>query len=337
MIAGCPGRGGGTAPYGQLRALLLLLAFLLLPWLQWNGQPVLMLDIAHRQLHLPGSQWGPAHAATGLLLALAAVAALCLATGLAGRLWCGKLCPQTVLGQLHARLHHRLPAPLARAAWVLLAVLTGVSFVGYFLPIRQLLLPPFAGWSPWSAFWAAFYGLATWANIGFLRTRVCTQLCPFARLQPWITDRHTPHVQYQAPRGEPRGPRPPELGDIASRGRRLLDPETARDYVVRAANPALAGPLPRFAPNRLGDCTDCGRCVQACPLALDIRHGLDARCLDCGQCLVACNREMAARGYPAGLIRRAAAAGGPLPWHRPRLYASAALLLLALGAAVWLG
>ena len=322
-----------------LRPLALLLVFLVLPWLHWQGQPVLQLDLANRQLYLPGLSARIDNAAVVLALIIAAVAGLCLVTALTGRLWCGRACPQLMLGQLHARLSRKLPRKTAALAWALLAGVIGVHFVGYFLPIRSLVLFPFNGWTLLGAAWAGFYALATWANIAYLGSRVCTQFCPFARIQPWITDPRTPHVRYDAPRGEPRGPRAADLGSLSKRGRRLLDPDTARDYVVRAANPTLSGALPRFAPSRLGDCTDCGRCVQACPLQLDIRHGLDARCLDCGLCQTACDREMRARGYPGGLIAHAAAPQQAIPlphWKRPTLLASAAVLCAALATACWL-
>lgn len=335
-----PGCATATTPYWRhLLAWLLLATFLLLPWLRIDGQPALLVDIGQRQLFLLGHALGSQHAPGLIALSLAMAAGLYLLTNLGGRLWCGFACPQTVLGQLHSDLLRRIgPAP-TRVAWALLAVATGISFVGYFLPLHSLLTPPFNGWGPWSLFWAGFYGLATWANIAYLKTRVCTDLCPFARLQPWIGDARTPHVQYQAPRGEPRGPRPDDLPDIATRGRRLLDPETARDYVVRAANPELAGPLPQFPAKRLGDCTDCGLCLRQCPLGLDIRNGHDARCLDCGRCIDACNSQMQARGYARGLIARrprpCMEVEQRAPRWRPRPLLAGAVMLLAL-ATSWL-
>ena len=308
-----------------------------LPWLQHDGQPLLLLDLANRQAILLGLPLGADALPALLALTVAALAALYLLTHLAGRLWCGLLCPQTVLGTLHRKLPS-LPAPLAHSAWAVLALWTGLSFIGYFTPIRGLL-PPGDGWNAWTVFWAALYALATWANIAWLGNRVCTELCPFARLQPTISDAHTPHVRYLARRGEPRGARPPGSPGIAARGRPLLNPATAQDYVVRAANPAIAGAWPRFAIDRLGDCLDCGQCVASCPQALDIRNGVDARCLDCGLCIDACNQALATHQLPGGLIGRhsdASLHGLPRQTWRPRGLIAGATLLAAGLSAAWL-
>ena len=319
----------------RLLAAGLLATFYVLPWLSINGAPVLMLDLAARDAFILGQRL-PTRSLPGLLcLAVAALALLYLLTNLGGRLWCGLACPQSILGQLYLQLQ-RCGRHCGNLLWALLAIWTGVSFVGYFIPIKPLFSLQDSGWSPWSLFWASFYGLATWANIRFLRTRLCRELCPFARLQPWIEDAHTPHVRYQPCRGEPRGPRAAGLPGIHARGRPLLDPDTARDYVFRAANPAIAGSWPRFADNRLGDCLDCGQCQQQCPLQLDIRNGVDANCLDCGRCISACDQALASHGLPPGLIQRQPAlpmADGRC-WHklrqRPRTLLASVILLISL-------
>lgn len=334
-----PSAGAAPRRWRVLWASLLLVLFCGLPWWQINGLPLLLVDLGGRQLFFVGHAVSSPQGGSLIAIAAALACALYLLTHLCGRLWCGLLCPQTLLGQLHTQLEKYTSPAAARVLWPAIATLVGLSFVGYFVPIRSLLLPPFEGWSLWSAFWCLFYAAATWANIAFLRSRVCTDLCPFARLQPWISDHHTPHVRYCAPRGEPRGPRPDTVTDIATRGRRQLDPQTAQDYVVRAANAAIAGPLPRFAHNRLGDCTDCGLCLSLCPIGLDIRNGLDARCLDCGLCIDACDTQMRTCGYATGLIARQAEStlmGEPHTVLRRRTVISALALLAATAAACWL-
>ena len=321
----------------RLSAPLLLGSFYLLPWLSINGEPAVLFDLAGRHAYLLGIELAADELPALLALAVSGLALLYLLTNLGGRLWCGLLCPQSILGSLYQQLM-QLGRHGGNLLWALLAIWTGISFVGYFTPVRQLLPPDAAGWNHWTVFWAVFYAAATWANIRFLRTRLCTELCPFARLQPWITDQHTPHVRYQLRRGEPRGARAPGLPGIHARGRALLNPTTAQDYVFRAANPAIAGSWPRFAPDRLGDCLDCAQCQQQCPLKLDIRNGVDGNCLDCGLCISVCDRQLAAHGLPGGLIRRQSQADAeeqPARFMRPRTVVA---LVIALGSALssWL-
>lgn len=331
---------------GPLRVGLLAL-FYALPWLQWNGRQALLLDLAARRFDLFGWILWPDD--VGVLLGLLAVAAVALAllTHLAGRIWCGYACPQTLWAAafdgLARTLARALPAPAARpatqVAWLLLSLWTGLTFVGLFSPIRGLLAAaPHAGWSGWETFWVLFYAAATWGNAGFLREQVCRSLCPFARLQPLLTDPHTPRMLYDAPRGEPRGPRPRGLGGVRDRGRGLLDPTTAQDYVFRAAHPLLAGPVPHFPADRLGDCLDCAACVRACPMHLDIRHGPQADCLACGACLDACAAQQRLAGFGTPLVRYCSPqtmADQPRRWWRPRTLGLLAMLAMLLGCGAW--
>ena len=193
--------------------LALLVLFHALPWLQWDGRQALLLDLNARRFDLFAWTLWPDD--IGVLLGLLAVMAvgLALLTHLAGRVWCGHACPQTLwtrafdgIAQALARV---LPAKLARPAtqlaWLLLSLWTGITFVGLFSPIRELVTGAFDGaWSGWETFWVLFYAGATWGNAGFLREQVCRSLCPFARMQPLLTDPHTPRMLYDPRRGEPR-------------------------------------------------------------------------------------------------------------------------------------
>jgi cytochrome c oxidase accessory protein FixG len=147
---------------------------------------------------------------------------------------------------------------------------TGFTFVGYFVPIRELgpELLVFAG--GWQIFWVFFYGLATYGNAGFMREQVCKYMCPYARFQSAMFDRDTLIVTYDEARGEPRGPRVKTV-----------------DYKAKG----------------LGDCIDCTLCVQVCPVGIDIRKGLQYECIGCGLCVDACNTVMDKMHYPRGLIR----------------------------------
>ncbi len=157
-------------------------------------------------------------------------------------------------------------------------------------------------------------------------------------MQPLLTDPHTPRMLYDARRGEPRGARPFGLGGVLGRGRGLLDPVTAQDYVFRAAHPLLAGPMPTFSADRLGDCSDCAACVRACPMQLDIRQGPQADCLACGACLDACAQEQHQAGFGPGLVRYCspqAMAGQPRQWWRARTLALLSMLLALLACGAW--
>ncbi|MGV8959191.1 MAG: 4Fe-4S dicluster domain-containing protein [Stenotrophomonas sp.] len=293
----------------------MLAAFYLLPWLQWNQQPAVRLDLIARRFDLFGLTLWPQDGLLVLCAVLLAAAGLALATTLYGRLWCGYACPQTLLTRAFRAIEQmtectgaaRIPARILRQLlWAGLSLWTGITFVGFFSPLGELLsqLRPFA-WSAGESFWAVFYALATWINVAYLRGQVCADLCPYARLQRVMTDRDTPRVVYDARCGEPRGPRTVGNGSVMQRGRGLLDPGTASDYVFRAAHPAIAGTQPRFSDEHLGDCTDCSACVSACPSGLDIRNGSSAQCIECGACIDACNAEMARYRFPGSLIHRA--------------------------------
>lgn len=331
-----------------LLTTVLLASFHALPWLRWNGRQALLLDLSNRRFDLFGLTLWPGD--VGLLISLLAAAAVGLAlfTHVAGRLWCGHACPQTLWSTLFNRVerctrrwlrHPVAERTLRHVLWAMIALWTGVTFVGFFTPIDALLgrlvqLRP----SGWEIFWILFYAAATWGNGGFLRRRVCTTLCPFARFQPALSDGHTPRMLYMAPRGEPRGARPAGLGSVARRGRGLLDGTTAQDYVFRAAHPELAGPMPRFAFDRLGDCIDCAACVRACPIGLDIRNGPHADCLSCAACLLACHRVQHDAGFDTGLIRFCAPermAGRPRRLLRPVTLALLGVLVVLVLLGGW--
>jgi len=327
-----------------LLSALLLAGFYALPWLRWDGRQALLFDLAARRFDLFGWTLWPQD--VGLLLGLAAVlaTALVLLTNLAGRVWCGYGCPQTLWSRLFRWIEQgiarRVPAAgAARAithlAWMLVAAWTGITFVGFFSPIHGLVgtsWPPL--WSGWETFWIVFYAAATWGNAGFLREHVCRELCPYARIHGVFCDSDTPRMHYRARRGEPRGPRMPGLGGVEARGRGLLDPTSARDYAFRAAHEDIAGPMPRFSADRLGDCLDCGACASVCPMALDVRAGPHADCIGCGDCLDACDARMRAAQFPIGLLQYTSTAAmqqRPGRWLRPRTLAAAGALLALLG------
>ena len=270
------------------------LVFYGLPWLQWNGRQALLFDLGARRFYLFGAVLYPQDFIylTGLLVVSAL--SLFLFTAVAGRLWCGYACPQTVYTEMFMWIEQRIEgdrvarmrldaAPwrfdkvwrkaIKHAAWIVVALVTGFTFVGYFTPIRTLWAEAFTlGFGPWEWFWVNFYALATYGNAGFMREQVCKYMCPYARFQSAMFDRDTLVIAYDDVRGEARGSR------------------------SRKADPKKLG---------LGDCIDCGLCVQVCPTGIDIRRGLQYECIGCAACIDVCDGVMDKMAYPRGLIRYA--------------------------------
>ena len=370
--------------FQRLRAIavwVLLGMYYVFPWLNWDGRQSVLFDLPARKFYVFWLNFWPQDFVFLAMLLIIAGLALFFFTALAGRLWCGYACPQTVWTEVFIWIELKLEGDRGKrmkldsspwtaekirrrgskhVAWLLFALWTGFTFVGFFTPIRELAdrLVPFA-WSGWETFWVLFYSLATWGNAGFLREQVCKYMCPYARFQSAMFDRNTLIIAYDPMRGEPRGPRKKgSLTSVLERARGLIEKTAAYDYVFRAAhhhtaadnlvaargNTAIADPglkaepLPKFAPDELGDCIDCTICVQVCPTGIDIRNGLQYECIACGACIDACNEVMDKVGYPHGLIRYATQNeidGKPSKVLRPRIIAYGLLLLALLIAWGW--
>lgn len=284
-----------TGRFTQLRltaAWVLLGLFYLLPWMGWDGRQGILFDLPARQFHLFGlTLWPQDFIFLAWLLVMAALS-LFFFTAIAGRLWCGYACPQTVWTEVFLWLERVTEGDRARrmrldagpwsadkigrkaakqALWIAFALWTGFTFVGFFTPIRELATRTLAlDLGPWETFWLLFYGFATYGNAGFLREQVCRYMCPYARFQSAMFDKDTLIISYDAERGDPRG------------GRR------------RGTDPRAVG---------LGDCTDCTLCVQVCPTGIDIRRGLQYECIACAACIDACDSVMDRMGYARGLVR----------------------------------
>ena len=268
------------------------LVFYGLPWLTWNGRQAVLFDLGARKFYVFGLVFWPQDFIFLAALLIIAALALFLFTAVAGRLWCGYACPQTVYTEMFMWIERKVEgdflarkkldtAPwslekvgkkaLKHGAWIAVAAWTGFTFVGYFTPILVLVREVLtASLGPWEAFWILFYGAATYGNAGYLREQVCKYMCPYARFQGVMFDADTLVISYDPHRGEPRGPR------------------------SRKADRKAAG---------LGDCVDCGICVQVCPVGIDIRQGLQYECIGCAACIDGCDQVMDRMGYPRGLIR----------------------------------
>lgn len=265
-----------------------------LPWVNWNDRQAVLFDLGARKFYIFGMVLWPQDVIYLTLLLIISALGLFLFTAVAGRLFCGYACPQTVYTEIFMWIERRIEgdrikrirldeAPLSlhkvrvkatkHLLWLLVAVWTGFSFIGYFAPIRDLMADLMAfALGPWQWFWLLFYSFATWGNAGFLREQVCKYMCPYARFQSVMVDRDTLVVTYDKARGDPRG----------SRSKKV-------DYKEQG----------------LGDCVDCSICVQVCPTGIDIRDGLQYMCIGCGACVDACHEVMNKLEYPTGLIRYA--------------------------------
>ena len=274
-----------------LAATLLLGTYYLVPWINWNGRQGILFDLPDRKFYLFEMVLWPQDFIYLAGLLIVAALSLFFFTALAGRLWCGYACPQTVWTELFLWIERKVEGDrnkrirldqshtlekwikkvVKHGVWILLSAWTGYTFVGYFTPITELGSKIFAlDTGPWETFWVLFYGFATYGNAGWMREQVCIYMCPYARFQSAMFDRDTLMISYDASRGDPRGGR------------------------NRKTNKEDKG---------LGDCIDCKLCVQVCPTGIDIRDGLQYQCIGCAACIDVCDEVMEKMTYPKGLIR----------------------------------
>ncbi len=281
--------------WGTLRNLAmfsLLGLYYGLPWINLNGQQIVLFDLPARQFHIFGFTFWPQDFIYLSALLIIAALALFMFTALAGRLWCGYACPQTVWTEMYMWMERLVEGDSRKRkkldkgprnfnfyrikttkhlVWLVFSLWTGFTFVGYFSPIRELAEGVMTfNLGPWETFWIFFYGFATHGNAGFMREQVCIYMCPYARFQSAMIDRNTLMISYDAKRGDPRGAR-----------KRGVDPKTIGK----------------------GDCIDCGLCVQVCPTGIDIRTGLQYQCIGCAACIDVCDEVMDKMGYEKGLVK----------------------------------
>jgi cytochrome c oxidase accessory protein FixG len=328
--------GGWFARWRWALVIATQLLFYGLAWLEWNGRQAVLFDLGARKFYLLGLVLWPQDVVYLAVLLVLSALALFLFTTVAGRLWCGYACPQTVYTEIFLWIERRIEgdrparmkldaAPLTarkaalkgakHAAWIALSLWTGFTFVGYFTPIRDLLHAVGSlDFGPWEGFWILFYGFATYGNAGWMREQVCKYMCPYARFQGVMFDADTLVITYDAARGDPRGSR------------------------ARKADHRAAG---------LGDCVDCNICVQVCPTGIDIRDGLQYDCIGCAACIDGCDQVMDRMGYARGLIRYSTENAMRHGWSgrrmlarvlRPRVMAYAAIMLgicVAAGVSLW--
>jgi cytochrome c oxidase accessory protein FixG len=316
--------------FARLRVIavwVLLGLYYVLPWLNINGNQAVLFDLPARKFYILGLTFWPQDFVYLALLMITAGLSLFFFTALAGRLWCGFACPQTVWTETFMWIEQWVEGDRAKrmkldkapwtadkimrksakqALWILFAAWTGFTFVGFFSPIRELGANIASlSLGPWETFWIVFYSFATYGNAGFLREQVCKYMCPYARFQSAMFDKDTLIISYDPERGEPRG------------GRRKKD------------NPAEKG---------LGDCINCTLCVQVCPTGIDIRNGLQYECIACAACIDVCDQVMDKMEYPRGLIRYTTEHTLKHKTKhviRPRIIIYGVLLIAILGGTIW--
>lgn len=311
--------------FNTLRVLsvwLLLGLYYILPWITWNDQQAVLFDLPARKFQIFGLTYWPQDFIYLAMLLIIAALALFFFTAVAGRLWCGYACPQTVWTEAFIWMERLVEGDRNKQVklekepwsfrkvrlratkhllWIVFALFTGFTFVGYFTPIQELAdslqTLSFSGWE-W--FWILFYSLATWGNAGMLREQVCIYMCPYARFQSAMFDKDTLIIAYDEKRGEQRGGRKKDM--------------SKEEYQAEG----------------LGDCIDCMQCVHVCPTGIDIRDGLQYECIACAACIDACDDVMEKMGYEKNLIRYTSEnhdAGGKLKLLRPKTIGYGVVLL----------
>lgn len=290
--------GGLFARWRWIMVWVTQVVFYGLPWIPWHNRQAVLFDLSGNRFFIFDLVLHPQDLIYLAGLLVLAALTLFFFTAVAGRLWCGYACPQTVYTEIFLWLEQKTEGDrLARmrldaapwgaekmarksakqALWIGLSLVTGFTFVGYFTPVHELARELFVlSFSPWEWFWVLFYGFATYGNAGFLREQICKQMCPYARIQSALTDMDSMVIAYDSERGESRGSR------------------------SRTANRRALG---------LGDCIDCTLCVQVCPTGIDIRNGLQNECIACAACIDVCDEVMIKMGYPKGLIRYSSGKG----------------------------
>lgn len=300
------------------------------PWLEWNGRQAVLFHLVERKFYLFGLVLWPQDVFYLALLLIVSAYALFLFTAIAGRLFCGYACPQTVYTEIFMWVENRIEGDrsarmkldkgpltsrkfalkaLKHTLWLLISIWTGFTLVAYFTPVDELLAALPYSFSGWELFWIFFYGGFCYMQAGFLREQVCKYMCPYARFQGVMFDPDTLVITYDPERGEPRGARK-KGGDAKA----------------------------------LGDCVDCGLCVAVCPTGIDIRKGIQYECIGCGACIDACDPVMDKVGKPRGLIRYTTE--NALERHfspkeivghimRPRILLYTAILVAITVASIW--
>jgi len=326
---------------GTFRSLkygILILAYgiyFLLPWVRWERpnapHQAVLFDIPGRHFYIFDLAMEPQDVVwIGGILVIAAML-LFFVTGIAGRVFCGYFCFQTlwtdifilierlIQGERPARIRlAQSPWSAAKLGklgatwglWLLVAFWTGLTFTLYWGNAPELIMAMARGEAPFPAYATTLFLTATtFVMAGLAREQVCTYMCPYARFQSAMFDRDTLIIAYDERRGESRH-------------------KPARNLKTREERQAQG----------MGDCVDCGYCVQVCPTGIDIRNGLQLQCISCALCIDACNTIMNSLGWPRGLINYTsdnAQQGKPIRIVKPKTIGYGVILLTAIAVLGW--
>lgn len=286
---------GAVETLRRFFGIFLLLIFMVLPWVTYDNQQAILLDFGQQRFHFFGlTLWPQDLTLLAWIFIISAFALFCV-TVILGRVWCGFMCPQTVFtflfvwveekveGSRNKRIHldeqpmsvnKFTKKAIKHLLWLFIALITSLTFVGYFSPVDDLFIDWFTlSLAFWPSFFVLLFMVCTYGNAGWMREIMCTHMCPYARFQSAMFDNDTITVTYDFKRGEGRGPR----------SKKLKQEE--------------------YSKLGLGDCIDCNLCVQVCPTGIDIRNGLQYECINCGACVDACNDVMSKMGYESELIK----------------------------------
>ncbi len=307
---------------------IFMAAFMLLPFIQYEGNQAVLFDIVEQKFNIFGMTLWPQDFTIMAWILVIAAYGLFFVTTFYGRVWCGYMCPQTVWTFIFMWFEEKIQGnrnqrmkldkdpwtfdkiwkkSLTHLCWLAFSLLTALIFVGYFTPINQLIVDVFTfNTSFWSMVFILIFMFCTYGNAGWMREIMCTHICPYARFQSAMFDKDTFNVTYDAARGENRGPRSRKDTNYKEKG--------------------------------LGDCIDCNLCVHVCPTGIDIRNGLQYECINCGACIDACDDTMEKMGYAKGLISYTtehSLQGKPTKILRPKLVGYFVVLLVVCAAFGW--
>ncbi|TVR61183.1 MAG: cytochrome c oxidase accessory protein CcoG [Candidatus Competibacteraceae bacterium] len=312
--------------------------YFLLPWLRWERpnapDQAVLFDLPRRHFYIFDLtvQVQDIFWLAGALIIFAIL--LFFVTGLAGRVWCGYFCFQTLWTDLFMMIEKWVQGerptrmrldqgPWTRekilkkggtyGLWLLVAFCTGLTFTLYWVDAPTLVVDMLLGRAPYAAYFTTFFLMAiTFVMAGLAREQVCTYMCPYARFQSAMFDHDTLIISYDERRGE------------GTQGRATLG-KGRKNREERQAQ-------------GVGDCIDCGYCVQVCPVGIDIRNGLQYQCISCALCVDACDTIMDNLQWPRGLVRYTSEKslnGQKTQWLKPKTIGYGVILTVATALLIW--